>query len=342
MKIAIIGGGLSGSFFALSLMQEAEIHWFDTGKKSASNVSAGIVNVITGQNFSLTWNATELLTQLKNTLKKYGFLSPFFIEKEIYRPFPNASLMNKTYEKTLLKEYASFVEIENVPRKGIVNSLGGIRIRNAGYVQVRPMLQAIRKFLIRQGVKYLPLRIDYSEIIPTQEGVKIGTEKYDFIVFCEGAGIFSNPFWKGKRTLSPLKGETLTVELTETDLDFILIKKAYIIPVGEKRYIVGSTYERGSLDFSPTEKGKQALLQKLFSVLPEQKYTILKHEAGVRVTTYNRRFFVGRSYDFSNILFFNGLGTKGLLSAPYGAKILKNHILHRTEIPKEISTTRFY
>ncbi len=342
MKIAIVGNGLAGSFLALSLLRQMEIKIFDAELPSASKVSAGIINVITGQNFSLTWNANELIRTLREIFYEHSFLLPFYHPKEIYRPFPNVSVMNKTYEKTLDKTYSLFAEIENVPRETIRNPLGGIRIKNVGYVEVSPMLETLHKHLKNEGVKFVSGKIIPSEIVPEKEKVFVNGEVFDLLVFCEGAGIFSNPFWQGTRPLSPLKGETFLIELAETDLDYILIKKAYIIPVGTRKYIVGSTYERGVSDPSPTEKGKKELLQKLFSVLPKQEYKILKHEGGVRVTTYNRRFFIGRSRISPRILFFNGLGTKGLLSAPYGAGILKDYLLEGKEIPKEISTERFF
>ncbi len=342
MKIAIIGGGLAGTFLARELLnhKDIEVILFDSRRNSASRISAGIVNVITGMNFSLSWKAKTLVEKLQQ-ITKDEVIGQHFTPKMIYRPFPSVLMMNKVYEKTLANDYKYFVEINNEPVVGINNPFGGIKIKNLGFFKVAELLNSLQEYLQENHkLKIYNKQISYGEIV-VNNSVRINGETFDKIVFAEGVGIFKNPFFKSNK-ISPLKGETITVRLPNFNSDDIIIKKVYIIPIGNNLYNIGSTYLRGVIDFATTDEAREYLLEKLFAVIGEQPYEVVKHSAGVRVTTYDRRFFIGSHPEFKNIYFFNGLGTKGLLQSPYGAEILARNILYGVPIEKEVSVERFF
>lgn len=70
-------------------------------------------------------------------------------------------------------------------------------------------------------------------------------------------------------------------------------------------------------------------------------YEIIKHEANVRPTTKDRKAIIGEHYKYNNMYIFNGLGTKGILQAPYICNQLYEYIKHQKEIDKEVSINRF-
>ena len=71
-------------------------------------------------------------------------------------------------------------------------------------------------------------------------------------------------------------------------------------------------------------------------------FQVVDQVAGIRPTTKDRRPFLGSLTDNKQLFFFNGLGTRGITTAPYLAKILFNFTENSIKIPKEINIRRIY
>jgi glycine oxidase len=50
---------------------------------------------------------------------------------------------------------------------------------------------------------------------------------------------------------------------------------------------------------------------------------------------------LGAHPEFKNMFIFNGLGTKGVMIAPYFAKHFVEHLYNNTPLDKEVSIERF-
>jgi len=68
---------------------------------------------------------------------------------------------------------------------------------------------------------------------------------------------------------------------------------------------------------------------------------VIEHVAGIRPTVKDRRPLVGRHPEYSNIYVLNGLGTRGVMIAPYVAQELYNYIQHDIPLDPEIDIKRF-
>ena len=69
---------------------------------------------------------------------------------------------------------------------------------------------------------------------------------------------------------------------------------------------------------------------------------VLEHEVGIRPTVIDRRPLLGKHPEFDNILIFNGLGTKGVMLAPYFAQHLVDFIEGNIlELEGEVNINRF-
>jgi glycine/D-amino acid oxidase-like deaminating enzyme len=71
-------------------------------------------------------------------------------------------------------------------------------------------------------------------------------------------------------------------------------------------------------------------------------FEVVDQVAGIRPTTRDRRPFLGTLLDCENKVFFNGLGTRGITSAPSLAKSLYDYIENDLELPKEMDIKRYY
>jgi glycine oxidase len=80
------------------------------------------------------------------------------------------------------------------------------------------------------------------------------------IVFAEGFGMHSNPFFN-YLPLDGTKGELFIIKAPELDLDVIVNTSVFILPLGNDLFKVGATYNWKDKTVTPTEEGKQELVE---------------------------------------------------------------------------------
>jgi glycine/D-amino acid oxidase-like deaminating enzyme len=120
----------------------------------------------------------------------------------------------------------------------------------------------------------------------------------------------------------------------------VINKGVFILPLGNDIYKVGSTYEWDDLTEQPTEKGKAYLIEKLQKVL-KIPFEIIDHQAGIRPTVLDRRPLIGLHPQHPALGVFNGMGTKGVMLAPYFAKQLVDFLENNLPLDKEVDIARF-
>jgi glycine/D-amino acid oxidase-like deaminating enzyme len=189
--------------------------------------------------------------------------------------------------------------------------------------------------------KSLLLEADFNtgSLSISETGIKYSDYAAEKIIFCEGHLSSANSLW-GWLPFVPAKGEILTIRCTELPEDFILLSGIFIVPIGDKKFRVGSTYEWNYESEAPTEEAKNKLINLLDSFL-KVSYEIIDHRAGIRPTVKDRRPFVGRHPAHQNVYIFNGMGTKGVQLAPYFADRLIDHIEKKEPLPDEVDIRRW-
>ncbi|MCA1759666.1 MAG: FAD-dependent oxidoreductase, partial [Bacteroidales bacterium] len=108
--------------------------------------------------------------------------------------------------------------------------------------------------------------------------------------------------------------------------NYILNKQIFVLPVGNQRFKIGSTYDWQDLSEQPTEMGKQSIIER-FEKLVTVEYSLEQHWAGIRPAVSDRRPVLGVHPKYRNLFVFNGLGTKGVMLAPYFAKEMVNRLI---------------
>jgi glycine/D-amino acid oxidase-like deaminating enzyme len=89
-----------------------------------------------------------------------------------------------------------------------------------------------------------------------------------------------------------------------------------------------------------TVKAKKGLLNKLDKFL-NCEYKVIDQVAGIRPTVKDRRPIVGQHQQHKNMFILNGLGTRGVMIAPYVAEQLFNYIEYGNSLESEIDISRF-
>lgn len=199
-------------------------------------------------------------------------------------------------------------------------------------------LEATTRFF---GKEILDEEFLYSQLKVDENGVEYQGLKAKHLVFCEGYLVKNNPYFRWI-PLKPAKGEVLTVKVKDLDLgDEIMTKAAFIMGTKEGEYKVGATYEWTELNEEPTEKARLDLETKLQGIL-NTEYEVIGHDAGVRPSSSDRRPIIGPHPLYPNLFIFNGLGTKGVMLAPYFAKKFVNFYLQKEALQANVHVSRFY
>ena len=149
----------------------------------------------------------------------------------------------------------------------------------------------------------------------------------------------NNPFFKNVKIL-PTKGEVIKIHCPNLNLNTVLHTGVITVPLNDNIYHIGSTYDYKDLSEEPTKKALEKFQNKLesFNSFP---YNVIEHLAAHRPSTRDRNPIIGPSVKNKNIFILNGLGSRGILLAPFLSKELLQHIYSNKSIDIDISNKRF-
>nr|WP_092851306.1 FAD-dependent oxidoreductase [Algibacter pectinivorans] len=339
----IVGIGIAGISFCEQLRANGKSFVvFDDGSQQSSTVAGGLYNPVVLKRFTSVWKSTE---QLDVALPMYARIEERLHVKldykiPVYRKFASLEEQNDWFsasDKPLLTRYLSTNIIKNT-NKAIDAPFGFGKVLETGRIDVNTMIKAYKaeliatNSLIESAFNYDNLYINDAAL-----GYKDITSKH--IVFAEGSGIRLNPFFN-TLPLNPAKGELLTIQAPNLNIDFVLKAGVFLIPLSDDLYIVGATYEWKDLTYKTTIKAKEALLEKLDKLI-NCPYKVVQQVAGIRPTVKDRRPLVGSHTIHHNMYILNGLGTRGVMIGPYVAKQLYGFIEENKPLDNEIDIKRF-
>ncbi|NJM26204.1 MAG: FAD-binding oxidoreductase [Bacteroidia bacterium] len=222
------------------------------------------------------------------------------------------------------------------PQWGARDSLGGLLLRNCGYVDTQTYVEAVAKWITQHNIlrrdEFRYDKVDLHASHVTYDGCKARA-----IIFCEGAGARNNP-WFSWLPIRPLTGEVLLIQ-ADKPFEVILNRGVYVVPSGGGQYCVGSTYRHGAAE-GPTDEGRRELDTKLME-LTTVNYRVTGQRSGVRPTTPDRKPLVGRHPDHACLWVFNGLGTKGISLAPYFSNYLVNCLENEVLVNNAVDISRY-
>lgn len=337
----VVGAGLSGVCVAIQLLREgSEVTLVDDGQNESSVIAAGMINPLVFRRMTKSWRVDDFLPYLIDfyTQLERETGGTFFSEVVIRRLFSHDQERELWLEKQVKSEFENYMyplSEEDIHYFKAINLFGSGRVKNAFSVDARPFLKSVKAWISERGT-VLNERFDHRQL----EGTTYHGIKYDTVVFCEGYHNLSNP-WFGALPINPTKGETLTISADDLPEDESLNRKCFVLPLGGKRFKIGSTYVWETPRAEITEEGKSEILENL-TYLTKSMVEVLDHEAGVRPTIRDRRPILGRHPDHPNYAIFNGLGAKGYMLAPLLSHEFVAHLLRDQKLDPEVCVERFY
>lgn len=339
----VVGSGLAGIMFCDVLMQHSKTFFVvDDGSQKSSIVAGGLYNPVVLKRFTPVWKSKE---QLDLALPRYKTLEKNLkvqldYKVPVYRLFASIEEQNNWFlasDKVGLSEYIK-PEIHQIENEFIKNDFGFGKVLHTGRIDTKTLINSFKREL-KNNNQLVEMSFDYDAIQFNQDSVTYKDIDAKHIVFAEGFGLKQNPYFNNL-PLNGTKGELLIIHAPKLNIDFVLKSGAFLIPLGEHKYIVGATYEWNDKSNNTTEAARIELLDKLKTFI-NCDFKVVDQVAGMRPTVIDRRPLVGQHGKHKQFFVLNGLGTRGVMIAPYVAKKLFNFIENDVEIDSEINIERF-
>ncbi len=339
----IVGLGLSGLSFAEELEANGKSYKvFENASQKSSRVAGGLYNPVILKRFTMAWQASEqLVTALdlyRRIEEKLGY--KVIQELRVLRRFNSVEEQNNWFQacdKPVLTKFLSPDLSKNTnPALDVPYHYG--EVKYTGKIDIKDLLGLYEDYLKKKNIIEFE-SFDYSLVEIDENYIKYKGEKYRQIVFAEGFGVKSNPFFKDL-PLYGNKGEYIIIKSEGLKLYDAVKSSIFIIPLGKDLYKVGATYNNEDKSLETTIKAREELKMKLSKFI-KTTYQIVDQVAGIRPTVRDRRPIVGAHPSYANLHILNGMGSRGILIAPTMAKKLYDYIENGVPLEKEIDISRF-
>lgn len=339
-----MGRGLAGSVLSLQLLEAGyKVMVVDQPKlSSSSRVAAGIWNPVVFKRLTKSWMADEILPFMYQFYlhwqNKFGI--HLINDRQILKLFTEEQEA-ALWKKKAASEMADYLNPEIFREV----STGSIKISNAGYAKVLkagnlniPNFLEATQTILSETNSLLQEEFDYALFSP--EKIAYKSVEAAAVIFCEGYLIKHNP-WFGYIPMKPAKGEVLTVQINDLKVgNDIVNKNAFLMPMEGSVFKAGATYNWSDLNDQVTTEGQSEMTKKIENLLNCQ-FQVINHEAGVRPSVIDRRPVLGQHPKHKGLYIFNGMGTKGVMLAPFFANHLVEHISKGKSLNKDVDIARF-
>lgn len=337
--VLILGHGIAGAVLAEALRSRGlTVHVFDVPRAGqASLVAAGVVNPLVFRRDVPSWRALELLpiadAFYRSMGQRYGrsFWSPI----ELVKLFPTPKEAEQW--QRAMRDPASAPFIDQPPQPEVERAAvhaphGHGTVTMAAWLDMPAMLEAQREVLLKDRA-LSEVQIMEADIAVGGDHVRIGDRKARWLVRCEGS-------FAALQGLVPVKGEGLTVRIPGLRLTRMVHRGVFLLPtpaLGADVYRVGATFKWDDVWAGPTEEAHNWLLGKIAGITP-LPVEVLDHWSGVRPAARDRRPILGITGPRQAVL--NGLGSRGVLLAPWSAAHLADHLFAGAVLDPEVDLDR--
>jgi glycine oxidase len=338
----IVGCGLAGIHFCEQLRsQQKTFVVFDDLSQQSSVVAGGLYNPVVLKRFTSVWKSEE---QLALALSVYASLEKSLNVKLDYkipvlRRFTSIEEQNNWFTASDKPELSQFLSTDIIKNNNLAIDapFGFGKVLQTGRIDTNLLITQY-KYKLKQANLLFEDVFDYSAL-NANHGLSYKDMTAKQIVFAEGFGLKKNPFFN-HLPLREVKGELLTIYAPKLKINYVLKSSVFIIPLGNDLYRIGATYDWKDKSNDITSKAKKELLNKLKTFI-KCDFDVISQVAGIRPTVNDRRPLVGQHELHKNFYVLNGLGTRGVMIAPYIAKELYRFIEHDIPLDNAIDINRF-
>jgi glycine/D-amino acid oxidase-like deaminating enzyme len=332
-EYTIVGAGLAGTVLAWQfLKRNIPFSLIDAGENQSTTTAAGVVNPIVFKRLTKSWKADELLpyaggfyTELED---KLGI--ELLLRKNLLRIFASVEEENNWSVKEGDDRFTTYLDRpDNLEITGVNQQYGAGLVKTIGHLKTTIFLEESHRYFQSLGYLVEKRSFDYDEVDANKQ-----------YIFCEGVAVQNNPYF----TFLPLKpthGEVLIIRSTTLKVNHIVNGNMFIQPLENDLFKLGATYNWELNEPICTEEGKADLLER-FEQFVDCEYEVVDQLAGIRPTVKDRRPLIGSHPQKENLHVFNGMGTKGVMIAPFFANQFADALLGVAPLDKEVDIRRFW
>lgn len=311
---------------------------------SSSRIAAGVYNPFNFRQMMNNWRAIEMIDAAKDLYQHIENVSSstIFTERKILKIFTSAD-ERTLWERACIEKTGLLADekiLENPFGESIIAPYGIGVVNNGGSIDTGMLIYAVAEKLKEQNgfseEEFDPekLHINENEIVYDE---KISAQQ---LIFCEGHLITKNPLFNFV-PIKPAKGQLLHVHIPRLTLTDVLNRGAYLLPLGNELFVLGSTFDNDEVNEIPTESAVADLLSRLQKFV-KTPVKVVSHYAGIRPAVQDRRPVIGTHPEYKRVSMMNGMGSKAVLLCPWLAEKLAEHIENQVELPKEVDLGRFF
>lgn len=335
MDFLIIGQGLAGSALAVALIDVGASVLVVDGEdaNSASKVAAGLITTVAGMGMNLSWRQGEYLPEALGYYQRLEALSG----KQLFHPMDTLRLFDGEKQRVKFERKKELLEgwVEDAVDEDLGQwnaDDGGFVMKGGGWLDTRLYLEVIREIL---GGRYRCDTFLEADLLFGGGVVRWKDIEAKRVVLCQGARGLSEDGLFSYLEHRSAKGEILTICMPDASEEKIVNRNGWLIPLGGGRFKVGATYEWSDMGGSATEEGRAVVEGKIRN-LTDMPYEVVEHTAGVRPILRKSQPYIGHHPDHPEVSFFNGLGSKGVTTAPSVAAHFAQHLVNGLELDPEL------
>lgn len=343
-RVLIVGQGLAGTSMAMRLLQAGKpFKVVDaTEYGSASMVSSGLINPITGRRYVKSWLIEELLPEAQRFYEEFERLLEVDLVQstKIVRALNSAKEDNDWSARIINDEYHAYVDQAAGPygNEAISSTNTQAHIINALRLNMAALITNFREFLAANNY-LIEAALAYDQLLPKNGQWHYDGDIFSKVVFCDGWRVTQNP-WFNYLAFDPAKGECLIIKAPDLKLGFPYKDGVFIMPMGSDIYWVGASYAWQTQDEYPTDE-KRIWLKSSLDKIITCSYEIVDQWAGIRPATKYRKPLIGQHPNCAGLYLFNGLGTKGVSIAPYFSKQLFEYMFNEGSLHPDVDIAKF-
>lgn len=337
----IVGQGIAGTLLAHTLSKHHKTFVIidEDLANTSSKIAAGMYNPISGKRMVKNWLIDEIMPSALQTYSEIeSTLNCKLIKQEpIYQLFGSVKEQNDFGLKTEDQNFKKYVNLNPPKLEQINQPFGAFSIAESGWVNTKILIEESRNWFKQNALIFNEV-FNYNQLIRYKTHLQYKHITAKKIVFCQGYKNNQNPYFNWLPFVL-CKGEVLTIQ-SSLNFNYIVKKGIYLVNLGDNLYKVGATYNWDDLTENTSIAGLEFLTQKITEIIGDN-FKVIRHQANIRPTTKDRKPFIGMHPEINNLYIFNGLGTKGVLIAPFFASQLYNFIEHQTPLHPEADIHRY-
>lgn len=327
--VIIVGQGLAGTSLAWALLDAGWSVLVIDGNEAvtSSKIAAGLITPITGKRMNESWRFNEAYGVAQHFYRRIEQRTGhrFFDSRTAIRLFSSSEECERWRDKRqspVISHHLLNPQPDPLEPPGVTDAVDGGFAMRAAQLDVAAYLDVSRRHFTTQTMM-LEWGVDVSF---EEDRVLVGPFAGRFVISCEGYRATANPYfdWVPFRAA---KGEILTVRFERPIAPQTLHKKIWLAPTHDPViFRAGATYEWHEFDCVPTDAGR-AEIEAGLNMLLDIPYEVIDHQAAVRPIIHNSKPVIGMHPTIDRLGYFNGLGSKGSLLAPWCAEQFRDFLV---------------